>query len=154
MYSCFFLLVFSQFSWVGLNTFQCDKLHDGQTHLLHNTKKDDSHQLLLCSALSMLSILVYRHMGTLGKCQTDASKVHRNGPFYDTRSSLIRACTALCAKTSNYKRHSQPFIDAVKDPLGRFFFSLYISSLSVETQGPSTSDLFKYQVKLQCSCIL
>lgn len=75
----------------------CDKLQSGQTHLLHNTKKDDSHQLLLRPAPASSSILVCRRAGTLAKCQTDALKFITTGRFV-TRGHRARARSALRAK--------------------------------------------------------
>lgn len=77
--------------------------------------------------------------GNAGQMSNRCFKVHHNRPLYDTRSSLIRACTCLCAEASNYKRPSATFYRCRG---GRFSSVAALCKLSVETQGPSTKVTF------------
>lgn len=112
----------------------CDKLQSRQTHLLHNTKKDDSHQLLLRPAPAPPSILVCRRAGTLAKCQTDALKFITTGRFA-TRGHRWYTC-ALCPACKSrglVHRLGWPPYRCIRWTL--FFFVLEISSLSAERSG-------------------
>ena len=120
------LQTFSHYWWVGPglwfrrpssereNTSRVTNCTTGR-HISHtNTKRDDSHQLLLCSPLRMLSILVCHRMGTPGKCQTDASKFITMDRFLTGGRHLYTHTHAQTHKPSKHNHHPQPFIDAVK----------------------------------------
>lgn len=103
------------FSAPLLGTRRCDKSLSRQTRLSPDRERDDSHQLLLCSALHMPSILVYHHMG----CWANVRQMLQSSPQWTflrhqvvpyTRSDLI-----LQASSTTFYR-------CCKDPLGGFFF--------------------------------
>lgn len=101
--------------FTGKGAQRFDKSHKGETHLSHITKKDDSHQLLLCSAMDAIHPCLPSH-GSAGQMSDRCFKVHHNGPFYDRGSSFIHAYTLSLKLLPSYTA----FYTCPKDALAGF----------------------------------
>lgn len=113
--------IFSHYWWVRLNSFQCpspERKPNSVTnyttgrHILHTTPR----KMIVISRyyvqLWVLSILVYRHMGTLGKCQTEPSEfITMDHYMTGGRHLCLHVHTLAVCKQQH---HPQPFIDSLK----------------------------------------